>query len=128
MTSSKPYFVRGLYAWIVDNNCTPYLLVDASLNGVIVPTEFVKDGQIVLNIAPGAVVDFHLSDDAIHFNARFSGKPIDVWVPMPAVLGIYAKENGQGMMFEPSPPGPDPDPNATTGGGVPKKPTLTVVK
>ena len=73
-------------------------------------------------------MDFHLSDDAVHFNARFSGKPIDVWVPMPAVLGIYAKENGQGMMFEPSSSGPDPDPNSVTNSGAPKKPTLTVVK
>lgn len=131
MTSSKPYFVRALYDWIVDNNCTPYLLVDATRTGVVVPQEYVKDGTIVLNIAPGAVVDFNMLDDAVYFNARFSGQPMDVWVPMNSVLGIYAKENGQGMMFDPEPQSPAPSPdNAGPGGSSekPKKPSLKVVK
>jgi len=131
MTSSKPYFVRALYDWIVDNNCTPYLLVDATRAGVVVPQDYVKDGSIVLNIAPGAVVDFNMLDDAVCFNARFSGQPMDVWAPMSSVLGIYAKENGQGMMFDPEPSPPSPSPEATgqgTRSETPKKPSLKVVK
>lgn len=131
MTSSKPYFVRALYDWIVDNNCTPYLLVDATRAGVVVPQDYVKDGSIVLNIAPGAVVDFNMLDDAVCFNARFSGQPIDVWVPMSSVLGIYAKENGQGMMFDPEPSTPTPSPDdggLDVGSERPKKPALKVVK
>ncbi len=131
MTSSKPYFVRALYDWIVDNNCTPYLLVDATRTGVVVPQDYVKDGSIVLNIAPGAVVEFNMLDDAVSFNARFSGQPMDVWVPMGAVLGIYAKENGQGMMFDPEPQAPTPSPEsrgADSSADKPKKPALKVVK
>lgn len=129
MTSSKPYFVRALYDWIVDNNCTPYLLVDATRAGVVVPQDYVKDGSIVLNIAPGAVVEFNMLDDAVCFNARFAGQPMDVWVPMSAVLGIYAKENGQGMMFDPEPPAPRPiSGGADSAADKPKKPALKVVK
>ena len=101
MTTNKPYFVRALFDWIIDNEVTPYILVDAFAPDVEVPTEFVKDGQIVLNIAPEAVRDFYIDGNVISFNARFAGLPTSVFVPMHAVLGIYAKENGQGMMFEP---------------------------
>jgi len=131
MTSSKPYFIRALYEWIVDNNCTPYLLVDATISGVVVPLEYVKNGQIVLNVAPGAVVDFNMMDDAICFNARFGGRPMDIWIPMTAALGIYAKESGQGMMFdvEMTPP-PDPTPPDDPSGKVKPlgRPSLKVVK
>ena len=100
MTSNKPYFVRALFDWIVDNEATPYLLVNAYAADVEVPTDFVKDGQIVLNIAPEAVRDFSFDNNCLSFNARFGGVPTSVFVPMSAVLGIYAKENGQGMMFD----------------------------
>ena len=111
MTSSRPYMIRALYEWIVDNNCTPYILVDAHASDVEVPQQHVnKDGQIVLNIAPSAVMDLNLENQAVRFNARFSGIPTDIYVPCRAVLGIYARENGQGMVFEPE---LEPDPTPT---------------
>lgn len=102
MTSSRPYMIRALYDWIVDNGCTPYLLVDAHASEVQVPQQYVnKDGQIVLNIAPTAVVELAIENAAVSFNARFGGIPTDIYVPCSGVLGIYARENGQGMIFEP---------------------------
>src|SRR5512139_1281543 len=109
MKSSRPYLVRALHEWILDNGCTPYLLVDAHASGVEVPQQYVKNGQIVLNISPGAIADMQISNEAIHFRGRFGGVAIDVFVPMAAVLGIYARENGQGMVFEAEAPRPSPD-------------------
>lgn len=114
MTSSRPYTVRALYEWILDNECTPYVLVNAMAENVQVPQQYVKNGQIVLNVSPVAVMDLELTNDAMHFNGRFGGMPMDVFVPMSAVMGIYARENGQGMIFEmeesePPPEGPDSD-------------------
>ena len=100
MKSSRPYLLRGLYDWIVDNGCTPHVIVDAELPGVAVPTEYVKDGQIVLNLSHTAVIELQLADDAVSFNGRFGGNPRDIYIPMAAILGIYARENGQGMAFE----------------------------
>jgi stringent starvation protein B len=129
MTSSRPYIMRALYEWIVDNDCTPYVLVDATLPEVMVPQQFVKDGQIVLNISPSAVMDLNISNEAVAFNGRFGGLAKDVYVPVKAVVGIYARENGQGMVFEPeesTEPPPDdtpPDPNKPEG-----RPALKIVK
>lgn len=100
MTPSRPYFVRAIYEWLNDNGLTPYLLVDATRPGVQVPTPFVKDGRIVLNIAPGAVRDLFLHNTEVSFSARFGGVPMQVFVPMAAVLAIYSRENGQGMFFD----------------------------
>jgi len=127
MTPSRPYIMRALYEWIVDNDCTPYVLVDARLQGVIVPQQYVKDGQIVLNISPGAVIDLNVSNDAMTFNGRFGGVATDVYVPVGAVVGIYARENGQGMVFEPEePPGP---PDGTPPEPIkPERPSLKIVK
>lgn len=100
MTSSRPYLIRALYDWILDNECTPHVLVNASHDEVEVPRQFVKDGQIVLNVSPSAVQDLSLSNDSLSFNARFAGEPHYVYVPVAAVLGIYARENNQGMVFE----------------------------
>lgn len=108
MTSSRPYIVRSLYEWILDNEYTPYVLVNAMADGVQVPQQFVKNGQIVLNIAPMAIMDLQLANDAMSFNGRFGGVPMDIYVPMTAVMGIYAKENGQGMIFETDEPSPEP--------------------
>ena len=111
MTPSRPYLIRALYEWIVDNQLTPHLLVDASLDGVSVPMQFVEDGRIILNISPSATHNLMLANEAVSFNARFAGKDTAVLVPIDAVLAIYARENGQGMMFadesgtEPTPPG-----------------------
>ena len=109
MRSSRPYLVRALHEWIVDNGCTPYLLVDATFEGVEVPQQYVKDGQIVLNISPSAVGGITLGNEQIRFRGRFGGVAVEVAVPVPAVLGIYARENGQGMVFDPEPPG-NPEP------------------
>lgn len=109
MTPSRPYLMRALNEWILDNDCTPYVLVDANLPGVQVPEEYVQNGQIVLNIMPSAVKALLIDDDGLSFNARFGGVPIDLYVPMVAILAIYAKENGQGMVFGGEAGAPDPD-------------------
>ncbi len=101
MTPRRPYLVRAFYEWLVDNELTPHLVVDANLPGVRVPLEFVQDGQIVLNVAPRAVGNLEMGNEAIMFNARFGGRPHSVIVPMYAVQAIYARENGAGTMFEP---------------------------
>ncbi len=100
MTSSRSYIARALYDWILDNNCTPYILVDASREGVVVPTEYVKDGQIVLNISPAAVRALDIGNDTIAFDGRFGGEALTIFVPIEALMAIYARENGQGMVFE----------------------------
>lgn len=135
MTPSKPYLIRAHYDWIVDNECTPYLMVDAFSEAVSVPQEYVnKDGQIVLNISPTAVKDLSMDLESISFNARFGGVPVDIFVPCFAVLGIYAKENGQGMMFEvsrpPEPPKPKGELKSLDGqkGKESAKPSLRVIK
>ena len=101
MTARRPYMLRAFYDWLVDNDLTPHLVVDATLPGVRVPVEFIQDGQIILNIAPRAVGQLELGNDAITFHARFSGRPHSVIVPVYAVHAIYARENGAGTMFEP---------------------------
>jgi stringent starvation protein B len=100
MNSNRPYLLRALYDWICDNHLTPYLLVDASGGDISVPNDFVEDNKIVLNIAPSAVRDLDLSNDYINFKARFSGKSMNVYFPIGAVLAIYANENGRGMVFQ----------------------------
>ncbi|MGR9087228.1 MAG: ClpXP protease specificity-enhancing factor [Gammaproteobacteria bacterium] len=101
MTSLKPYLIRSIYEWIVDNHMTPYLLVDADEESAVVPQQFVDEGKIVLNIRPEAVHGLILGNDIIEFNARFSGNAMQIIVPVQAVLAIYAKENGKGMVFDP---------------------------
>ncbi|MBD8513088.1 ClpXP protease specificity-enhancing factor [Photobacterium sp. WH77] len=103
MTPRRPYLVRAFYDWLVDNNLTPHLVVDATLPDVQVPQEFVSNGQIVLNLAPRAVGNLELGNDAVRFSARFGGRPHAVSVPLAAVLALYARENGAGTMFEPEP-------------------------
>lgn len=131
MTSSRPYMIRAIYEWVVENNCTPYILVDAMREGVFVPQQYVQDGQIVLNIAPSAVMGLNVGNDIVSFNGRFGGISQEVSAPIGAVLGVYAKENGQGMLFDaedPTPPS-DPRPSATLSKLPSKsKPSLKVVK
>ncbi len=129
VSSNRPYLIRALYDWLVDNDLTPHLLVEVGRDDVLVPVNYVEDGRIVLNLAPTAVQNLCLDNDYITFNARFGGRPMDVVVPPEAVLGIYARENGQGMLFpddhaEHDPPKPDDDPKPTP----PSRPTLKVVK
>ncbi len=127
MTSNRPYLIRAIHAWVVDNDCTPYLLVDAQQPGVEVPTEHVEEGRIVLNISPLATEQLVLGDDAIGFRARFGGRPTAVHVPIAAVLAIYARENGQGMMFPPEEGGDDEPPPDRPARGE-GRPALKVVK
>ncbi len=127
MTSSRPYLIRALYQWIVDNGLTPYILVDALVDGVSVPEQHIQDNKIVLNIAPMAVEAMDLGDDAVCFSARFSGKSMDLFVPTEAVLAIYARENGQGMMFNDEPGGTTPPASPAPTDSKPK-PALRVVK
>lgn len=130
MIPLKPYLVRAIYDWIVHNNFTPYLLVNAELEDVVVPMAYVKDGKIVLNLRPQAVHNLLLGDRNITFSARFGGHPTAVDVPMRAVLAIYAQENGQGMIFEEdgeenTPPPAESSPREPA---PKKKPFLKVVK
>lgn len=97
MTSHRPYLLRALYEWIVDNDMTPHLLVDAGKPGVQVPAFAVSDGKVVLNVAQRAVVGLEMGNDAIVFTARFGGVGHRVSVPVSAVLAIYSRETGQGM-------------------------------
>ncbi len=131
MTSNKPYLIRALYDWIVDNHQTPHLLVDTSGDDLSVPIDFVEDDRIVLNISPSAVHDLDLSNDYINFKARFSGQSMNVYFPCAAVLAIYARENGRGMIF----PEEEFDESNTTESkneeateDNKKKPHLTVIK
>ncbi len=132
MNSSRPYLVRALYEWIVDNDCTPHLLVNAEYPGVQVPPGFASDGQIVLNVAPSAVRHLHMDNEAISFEGRFGGIAHSLHVPSAAVMAIYARENGQGMVFEIEPTPPDDDTPSDGGDdGTPRpggRPSLKVVK
>lgn len=139
MTPSRPYLMRALFEWVLDNDSTPYVLVDANILGVQVPQEYVKDGQIVLNVSPSAVQGLMINNDAMSFNARFAGVTQNVYVPIVAVLAIYAKETGEGMVFgneagAPDPNDPTPPPKQKPKmvekiEGKPKgRPSLTVVK
>ncbi|MGO3271932.1 MAG: ClpXP protease specificity-enhancing factor, partial [Psychrobacter sp.] len=101
ITPTRPYMVRALYQWIEDNALTPYLMVDATAENVQVPTEHIQDGRIVLNVASRATGNMSMENDYIHFSARFGGVSQEIWVPLSAVMGIYAKENQQGMFFDP---------------------------
>jgi len=125
MTSLKPYLIRSIYEWIIDNQLTPHLLVDADNPDAILPQDYIEDGKIVLNLRPEAIQGLTLGNEEIQFNARFSGTAMHIVTPTTAVLAIYAKENGKGMMFDqeeyddPLPPEEDKKPN---------KPHLRVVK
>jgi stringent starvation protein B len=130
MTSNRPYLIRAMHEWIGDNGMTPYLLVDAAFPGVHVPQQSVKDGRVVLNVAPRAVAQLELGNQFIRFMARFSGVSQSVELPIAAVQAIYAQETGQGMMLpqEGETAAPEPDP---IGGGEPapkRAPHLRVVK
>ena len=99
MTSNKPYLIRAFYQWIVDNMCTPYLVVDANVTGVMVPPQSIVEGKVILNINPEAVAQLDLGNDSISFSARFGGQSHRVWIPVGAVIAIYARENGAGTVF-----------------------------
>src|SRR3990167_7959453 len=99
MHSSRPYLLRAMYDWLIDNQLTPYIMVDALFPGVEVPERFVKEGKIVFNVAAQAVGNLSLGNEAVEFDARFSGASRHIYVPIHAVKAIYAFENGRGMVF-----------------------------
>lgn len=99
MTQNRPYLLRAFYEWIVDNDCTPYLVIDADYPDTKVPPQFVQNGQIVLNMAPSAVSQMQMGNDVLSCSARFGGHPFALYIPVKAVLAIYAKENGAGTVF-----------------------------
>lgn len=134
MISRRPYLLRAMHEWISDSGHTPHLVVDAGVAGVDAPRQFVKDGKIVLNVSWSATAQLKLGNDEITFSGRFGGASLMVFVPVNAVLAIYARETGQGMIFsddEPAPPAAEPPkdppkgPRPVGGGGRVK---LKVVK
>jgi stringent starvation protein B len=125
MTSLKPYLIRSIYEWITDNKLTPYLLVDAENANARLPQEFIEDNKIVLNIRPEAIQGLSLGNEDIQFSARFSGKPMHIVAPVAAVMAIYAKENGKGMVFDLDDNDGDETPPEKQ---PPTKPTLRVIK
>ncbi len=129
MTPSRPYLIRALYEWIEDNALTPHILVDAAFAGTEVPLQYVENDRIVLNISARAVGNLSMSNDRVEFQARFGGTPTQVSVPVPAVLAIYARENGKGMVFGPEDGDePPPTPEKEDAEKAAKRPALRVVK
>ena len=125
MSSSVPYLLRATNEWVLDNQYTPYLIVDATVSGTVVPADHVKDGQIVLNISPTAIRDLVMTNEHVMFSGRFGGIAQEIFVPIEAVLGLVAKENGEGMWFSKEDGGQQPDPSETKKKTVP---SLKVVK
>jgi len=128
MLPSRPYLIRAIYEWISDNGLTPYLLVNVQVPGCQIPEQHVNEGKIILNIRDEAVQDLQLGNEWVTFNARVSGVPMEVNIPIQAVLAIYARENGQGMGWDEVNEDNDSDaPHASTK-KKPRKPHLTIVK
>lgn len=146
MTSSRPYLIRAIYDWILDNKLTPYILVEANSPEVQVPPSYIdEEGKIILNLAPLAVTGFAMGNEAIEFKASFGGRLHHLYVPIPAIIAIYAFENGRGLVLgEEEPIGgisgadfseqpeshPDHDDDVPPPTTPPKKgkPNLTIVK
>lgn len=122
--STRPYLIRAIYEWCVDSGLTPYLAVRVNAR-TRVPMGYVKDGEIVLNISAGAVRNLEMGNEFITCNGRFGGTPFDLVVPVEAVIGIFAKETGQGLVFQ----GGEPPPPSDSGEELkPQRPQLRVVK
>lgn len=136
MIPRRPYLIRAMHEWTVDNGETPHLLVDAEYEGVEVPMDHVQNGKIILNISPGAVQGLSLSNDGIVFSARFGGEARHITLPIASVLAIYSRESGQGMLFSDDddlPPPPDGGPKDGKDEDGPsekktKRPNLRVIK
>ena len=135
MTSPRPYFVRALIDWIVDNDCTPFVTILSDAEGVTVPPGIAKDGRVVLNLSASATRNLEISNDRLTVDCRFGGQPFHVTAPMGAVVAVFARENGEGMAFEPDatdspPPSPAPtDGDPTDAAPKPRRkgPKLTLV-
>ncbi len=118
-----------MHEWMADNGHTPHIVIDTSIDGVNVPPEHIKDDKIILNISHSAAHNLKLTNMGVSFRARFSGVPFDVWVPIESIVGIYAKETGQGMIFSPSTVKPEPpDGSKEKEKTGPSRTHLTIVK
>jgi len=146
-TSNKPYLLRAIYEWVLDNEATPHILIAALNPQVDVPQQFVEDGKIILNVSPSAANNLLIDNDGVSFSARFGGKPYTIYSPIGSVLALYASETGEGMSFEEEeydgsppdgpddkPPSPKSVPDANVRGTKPasnkskKRPALKIVK
>lgn len=144
-TSNKPYLLRAIHEWIVDNDATPHVVLFAENPQVIVPQEYVDNGKIVLNISPGAANELLIDDEGLSFKARFGGRPFEIYSPMNAIISLYATETGEGMTFDieneippddfPPPSGPKPIKEESSDKGSTsskpaksKRPALKIVK
>jgi stringent starvation protein B len=121
LISRRPYLLRAMHEWISDSGHTPHLVVDAGVTGVDVPRQFVKDGKIVLNVSWSATAQLKLGNDEVTFSGRFGGASMMVRVPVLAVLAIYARETGQGMIFSDD-EAPPPPAKELPGGAVSDRP------
>lgn len=140
LTSNKPYLLRAIYEWVVDNDATPHVVLFAENPMVQVPQQFVENGKIVLNISPTAAKDLLIDNDGLSFSARFGGKPYSIYSPIGAVLALYASESGEGLSFEPEdhdslPPDDNPpagddskNKNSKKSAKPTQRPSLKVVK
>ncbi|MCH9756175.1 MAG: ClpXP protease specificity-enhancing factor [Gammaproteobacteria bacterium] len=128
MTSSRPYLIRAIYDWIVDNQLTPYLLVNAEYPGVEIPQEYVTAGRVILNVSPESCRGLHLDNDRIVLTTRFSGRTVQLALSPGAVLAIYAKENGRGMEFNEEDGDLPPSGTGGSQGTTGRKPALRLVK
>ena len=134
VVSRRPYLLRAMHEWIVDSGHTPHVIVDALRPGVEVPAAYVKDGKIVLNLSISATQRLQLKNEWIEFDARFAGVVHHVHVPMYAVLGVYSRETGEGMVFseiekDPPPTEPPTQPEKSSApSGEARRAKLTVVK
>lgn len=125
--AQRPYLLRAMHEWMVDNALTPHLVADAEADGLTIPAEHAKDGKIVLNISDAATRGLVLGNEAISFEARFNGVSRQLCIPVDAVLGIYARETGQGMIFSGDDSTPEPEPPSGADDG-PRRPNLKIVR
>lgn len=126
--SRKPYLIRAMHEWICDSRYTPHIVVDAEADGVEVPTEHISEGKIILNISDSATEGLNLGNDTIGFATRFGGRVHSVRIPTGAVLGIYARETGEGMIFTGDDPDPDDGNDGDDDAPPPERPNLKIVK
>jgi len=135
MTPSRPYLLRAIYEWLLDNDMTPYAVINANYPGIDLPIEHVRNEQMILNLAPTAVGGLNIGNDWVMVDVRFGGRPVRLQLPTMAVMAIYARENGRGMVFsdeeEPTPEPPPATPagsDQSSGSSGRKRPALRVVK
>ena len=127
LISTRGYLAKAVYEWIEDSKLTPYIAVDASYEGVVVPTDYVREGRIVLNISSTAVRSLQIEPESLSFSARFGGVAMDLWLPIGALLAVYARENGKGLFFDRD-GDIQPPPSGSEYKRKVKRPALKVVK